>query len=70
MGQALQPSYKSHDEVIVRPPHAATRLRDGWIDRLVGFGTHMTPVLIGKDLILEGSRLKIKDKQVLGRNDM
>ena len=29
-------------------------------------GTHMTLVLIGKNLVLEGSRLKIEDKQVPG----
>ena len=28
----------------------------------------MTLVLIGKDLVLEGSRLKIEDKQVPGRS--
>ena len=29
-------------------------------------GTQMTPVLIEKDLVLEGLRLKIEDKQVPG----
>ena len=29
-------------------------------------GTQMTPVLIGKDLVLEGSNPKIEDKQVPG----
>ena len=30
----------------------------------------MTLVLIGKDLVLEGSRLKIEDKQVPGTTDL
>ena len=30
-------------------------------------GTQMTPVLTGKDLVLEGSTTKIEDKQVPGK---
>ena len=40
--------------------------RGGWIIYIRIPGTQMTPVLIGQDLILEGSMLKIEDKQVSG----